>query len=262
VSGALRVASWNVLAHAYAWPDLYARCDANAIDVDQRRVRVVDAVVALDADVVALQEADAELVAALRARFGDERIVAFVQKSARKLDGCAFVVDAALSEGSSVERFDYDDGTGHVAALLTIAARSPDGRRLVVANTHLKWERPDTPIEERLGLAQASHLLRRANAIVREEQASCIVCGDFNATADDAVLTSFTSAGFVDAYAALPNAFTAVANGRARRIDFILASADLRATPEATVPLADDDVLPSLTLPSDHAPIAVTLVEG
>jgi hypothetical protein len=62
-----------------------------------------------------------------------------------------------------------------------------------------------------------------------------------------------------DAYAKLPQAFTANANGRKKRIDFILYSDDFGATPAPIAPIGDDTPLPSDTEPSDHLPIEVRL---
>jgi len=72
---------------------------------------------------------------------------------------------------------------------------------------------------------------------------------------------SFTVASWnilADAYASMPHAFTCVANGRARRIDYLLYTADLMVTPGAIPVLSDDAALPSLDTPSDHLPIAAT----
>ncbi len=250
---ALTVATWNVLAQAYVRPDRYERSAPAALEDKARRARVVERVAALDADVVALQEAEPALVAALKARLSPERHVTFAGKGGGRPDGCALVVRTELLD-APLATLAYDDGTGHVAQLMRV--RGPGGS-IVVANTHLKWDPPGTPPPHRLGLAQADALLAGLSEVAGDD--ACVVCGDFNAGADDDVVQLFLAAGFRDADPAAP-APTSVANGRARRIDFVLASGGLEAAgARSRRALRDDDALPSLEEPSDHVPVVVTL---
>ena len=140
----------------------------------------------------------------------------------------------------------YADNHGHIALIADV--QTPEGP-VAIATTHLKWDPPQTPVDARNGLRQATELLGAFATGPR------IACGDFNVTADDPVLARFAAAGFLDPFASLPSP-TCVANGHARRIDFLLHTPELRAEPvPVSVVLHGDTPLPSLSEPSDHLPI-------
>lgn len=242
------VASWNVLADAYVRPDLYAGCRPEAIDPALRLGRLLDRVEALDADVVCLQEVEEDFSAHMALSMPWKKC--FAKKGGNRKDGCEIRFRPPLTP-AAWDSFRYADGSGHVAL---VAVAEVEGGPVGIATTHLKWDPPGTAPEERFGLRQADELV----AALRERAAGMpwIVCGDFNVTAEDAVIARFAAAGLRDAYASRSRDVTCVANGRARRIDFILYTADLMATPRPLRILSNDSVLPSPEMPSDHLPIA------
>jgi endonuclease/exonuclease/phosphatase family metal-dependent hydrolase len=78
----------------------------------------------------------------------------------------------------------YADGrgpkppSGHVALIVILET---EDHVLGIANTHLKWDPPGTPVEEQWGYRQIRQLL----AEQRTFDPPChawVVCGDFNAT--------------------------------------------------------------------------------
>jgi endonuclease/exonuclease/phosphatase family metal-dependent hydrolase len=243
----LTVACWNVLADSYVLPERYAGARREDLDPRVRNPRLVERIAQLDGDVVCLQEVESRLGATL----------------SRELDWpCCTALKRGRSEGVEIrvrppvqlERahtFAYRDGSGHVAAIAVVRHQ---GRSLAVATTHLKWDAAGTPVESRLGLRQAAELVTALGAYV--PSLPVVVCGDLNVTSDDPVLERFADSGLTDAYASLPHP-TCVVNGRARRIDFILHTADLAAKPRPIASLRDGAVVPSSELPSDHAPLAV-----
>jgi len=79
-----------------------------------------------------------------------------------------------------------------------------------------------------------------------------MVCGDFNRTPDSEVVTVMREAGYDDAHAGRPDARSAVANGKAKLIDYIFCSRELRARPIDPPVIGDDTCLPSQEQPSDH----------
>jgi endonuclease/exonuclease/phosphatase family metal-dependent hydrolase len=247
---AFTVASWNVLADAYIRPDLYSGCSPEAIDPAVRFGRLLEHIGKMDADVLCLQEVEEEfsqrVALALPAKH------CFAKKGGSRKDGCEIRFRAPVAPGPW-DSFRYADGSGHVA-IVAIVPLVPGG--VAVATSHLKWDAPGTDPAKRFGLRQADELI----AAMRERAAGMpwIACGDFNVTADDEVLKRFADAGFRDAYAAMPQASTCIANGRARRIDFMLYTAGLMATPRPLPLLPDHAVLPSKDMPSDHLPIAAT----
>ncbi|MCE9582956.1 MAG: endonuclease/exonuclease/phosphatase family protein [Planctomycetes bacterium] len=242
---AFTLASWNVLAQAYVRPDRYPGCEPAALDPELRAGKVARHIGALDADVVCLQEAEAPIVKAQGIGTFE-----FASKSGGKPDGCAIGIRGSV-RADRFETVKYSDGSGHIALVAFLTTRIG---KVAVATTHLKWDPPDTPAAKRFALRETDDLL----AFLRRSAAGIpwIICGDFNVTSDDEVIARFIKAGLKDAYATIPQAATCIANGRARRIDFILYTADLMATPRPLPPLADDSILPSTAMPSDHLPIA------
>lgn len=249
---ALRLLCWNVLADAYVTSRLYGHCDPRALDPGSRRQRILAHVLARSPDVICLQEVEPGLFDALSRELARSHSGVFGRKALGKPDGCATFV---RTEGHDVEHrvVHYSDGSGHLALLTWVRSL---GRTLLVANTHLKWDPPGTEQALRHGVRQADEvcalLLGDATATAR------VVCGDFNVVADDPVVGTFLERGFVDPFASSGEP-TCIANGRARRIDFVLVAGDLRPVPEPVPLLRDGEPLPSLAWPSDHVPLEVAL---
>jgi endonuclease/exonuclease/phosphatase family metal-dependent hydrolase len=147
--------------------------------------------------------------------------------------------------------------SGHVALFVTLADRSAHAARLVVANTHVRWDAPGTPADAQVGLREVRALLDERARV--PSALPCVVCGDFNATADSDIVRAMRDAGFVDAYRARANDATCNSNARAKRIDYVFHTRELGSEPWPVAPLADDAVLPSPAEPSDHLPIGATI---
>jgi endonuclease/exonuclease/phosphatase family metal-dependent hydrolase len=79
-----------------------------------------------------------------------------------------------------------------------------------------------------------------------------------NIEPDDDAYRMLLDGGFVDPHAAAPRP-TCNPNGRAKRIDYILHTHDLQATPIVAQAIDHQTPLPSATMPSDHLPIGVVL---
>ena len=161
----------------------------------------------------------------------------------RRSEGCAIFVRRAFAADPVFEELRFSDRSGHVALAATF-------RGVTVVTTHLRWEPDGTPAATHRGRAQLAEVLDRWPAGAR------IVCGDFNADAGSVVLALARERGLGDAYAAMPDAYTCNANGTRKRIDFILHSADLGATPTPLrLKVTDDTPLPGVGEPSDHLAI-------
>jgi endonuclease/exonuclease/phosphatase family metal-dependent hydrolase len=132
--------------------------------------------------------------------------------------------------------------SGHVALLGFVAL---EGRVLGVANTHVRWDAPETPPEAQVGLRQVREL---ATALGGAD--GWVVCGDFNATLQSPALEVLLAAGFRDPHEA--EAFTFNSAAEPRKIDFLLTSEALHA--EAVAPRRIEALtpLPSSAEPSDH----------
>ena len=239
------VCSWNILADAYVRADRSPGVLPGALDPEARRALLLDRVASLQVDVLCLQEVERGAYEDIAARLGAGFSGRYLQRTKQRRDGCAIFVARPL-EVTGTREVRYAVGDGHVALIADI--QTPDGP-VAIATTHLKWDPPQTAVEARNGLRQATELLGAFAAGPR------ISCGDFNVTADDPVLARFAAAGFLDPFSSLP-APTCVANGNARRIDFLLHTPELRAEPvPVSVALRGDTPLPSLSEPSDHLPI-------
>jgi endonuclease/exonuclease/phosphatase family metal-dependent hydrolase len=249
------VASYNVLADSYVKPDRYPGVPPGLLDPRHRTVALVRHVAALAADVVCLQEVEEGAYTALADVLAPAGYAGYrLQKGAGKPDGCATFVRAAAFDVQGLREVRYADGQGSAAdsghvALLHLLAQA--GRPVGVANTHLKWDRRETPADRRFGPRQIRQLLDEIQALAARCR-TWVVCGDFNATADSDVVRALTAAGFVDAYRGKEGQRTAVTNDRAKRIDFLFHTPDLVARPSDLPPLDDRTLLPSPEQPSDH----------
>lgn len=253
------VASYNILADSYMNPAWYPGIDAVLLDPAHRHPALVERIVRLAADIICLQEVESDVFWLI-----DERLTAagyegkYVSKGGRKPDGCASFLKVDTVALCAVHTIYYADGSGTQPASGTIALITVvehEGRQVGIATTHLKWDPPGTPPAKQVGLRQVRELLD-ARAGLAPGCSSWIICGDLNVTPDSAVVQLLQTAGFCDAYAAHPRAFTCNANRNARRIDFLFHSGDLVAEP-AVLPTIDNDTpLPSAEQPSDHLAIS------
>lgn len=245
---ALTVATYNVLADAYVRPERYPRCDPQDFLPANRHPRLTAYAAALDADVLLCQEVDYATFERLSGRLRNAGYVGrWAQKWSAKPDGCATFVRAPLKVATWMILDLHDEASsGHVALAAVIKAGH---EAVTVVNAHLKWDAPDAAPDKRHGLAQANHLLQ-----VLENQPHAIVGGDFNAEPDGEIMTLFRGAGFIDPHPS--TAATFIADGRPRKIDYLLHTSDLSARPHPTKVLTPATALPSASEPSDHLPLA------
>lgn len=252
---AFTVATYNILASAYIKPEWYEGVPEQLLRPDSRVLAVGNHVEALHSDVLCLQEVEPAVFSALSGRLGPLGYTGyFEQKGHSKPDGCATFVARTFSvrQPQRLEYRDRENGSekhsGHVALLLALES---DGHVLGVANTHIRWNKPGTPRDEHVGYCQVTEVIEAC----RTFEPHCrdwVICGDFNAAPDTEVIGAMRNAGYVSAHADRPNIRTAVANGRAKLIDYVFHPAGLRAKPLDPPVIADDTKLPSTEQPSDH----------
>ena len=240
-----RVATYNVLATGYIRPRFYPYCDPAHLDARWRLPALVRHCVALDADLVGMQEVDRATYAAL-----DEVLAplgyagSYAPKGGDKPDGCATFHRRAVFSSRQVERLAYRDGSDHIA-LLTLFEQA--GRALGLANTHLKWAPPGTTHD----LDQIRELLDALSAPERVG-AEWIICGDFNAKPDSPVLAALAAAGYGPSHSGAAQGPTCNPNGAAKTIDYLCHGAGLRSSPRPLPRIDDRTPLPSAEQPSDH----------
>jgi mRNA deadenylase 3'-5' endonuclease subunit Ccr4 len=252
------VASWNILAEPYIRPGYYPDTDPARLDPEWRRPAVLNRAARLDADLLCLQEVEPVMFETLRMLLGGLGYEGRLALKGERQEGCAvFFRTAALAlRGEHVLRFADGGGGPDTGCLALVLLLENEGRRLAVAGTHLKWDPPETPPEQRLGLRQARQLVADLPGVSAGCQAR-LVCGDFNAVPEDAVLQTFRDADYADPFAALPAEWTCNSERRPRRIDFVLAAGPLRAEPLPQPPLDGATPLPCAEEPSDHRPVTV-----
>jgi len=239
--------SWNVLADAYVRREHYPDAPEALLAPGARRAAVTEQLASSGADVIGLQELDAETMRAAQARLAAWEGI-YLPKGRGKPDGCGLFVRREAAAIAATRPLEYSDGSGHVALLAELVV---DGRRVGVATTHVRWDPPKTPHAERFATRQLSELRDAAPAGI-----PWLLCGDFNVVPDDPALAILHQAGFVDVFAgSAHDVATANANKRGRRIDFIFAR-DARAEPRPVPRIDDSTTMPSERFPSDHLAIS------
>jgi mRNA deadenylase 3'-5' endonuclease subunit Ccr4 len=258
-----KVATYNVLATAYIRPEWYRGVPPGLLDPAWRVPALASHVEGLDADLLCLQEVEADVFAALDGRLAPRGYLGlYERKGGGRPDGCAtFFRQTTLTLHRS-QRLDYHDrgpgqtaDSGHISLLMGL---EHERRLLGVANTHVRWDRPGTPPSEQVGRRQVVELLAACGRFTPPCD-GWLVCGDFNRTPDDEVIAVMREAGFQFAHERCPAAQSCVANGRARLIDYVFHSASLRSRPVAPPVVGDDTRLPSPGQPSDHLALAAAV---
>jgi mRNA deadenylase 3'-5' endonuclease subunit Ccr4 len=251
-----KAATWNVLATAYIRPEWYPGVPPERLDPSWRVPAVAQHAAALDADLLCLQEVEEEMFAALQGRLeplGHEG--RYERKGRGRPDGCATFFRRSVFALREARRLEYRDrgpgeaaDSGHVALLVCL---EHEGHLLGVANTHVRWDRPEVPLPDQVGWRQVTELLEACRRFTPQCD-GWLVCGDFNRAPNDATIGAMRQAGFAFAHDDRPQIKSCVANGRASLIDYLFHSAALRVLPIDAPLLADTTSLPSVEQPSDH----------
>src|SRR5262245_7462338 len=181
---AFEVVTYNVLATAYLGRGDYSCVPPEVLDPEKRIPALVRHVAGLDADILCLQEVEADVFGELRAGLeplGYSGLYEF--KGRGKPDGCATFFRTAgfdLQTSTRLEYHDDENGPGkHSGFVALLAAFRHAGRLLGVANTHLRWDRPGTPTHRQVGHRQAVELIDACRRFDPPPE-DWIVCGDFN----------------------------------------------------------------------------------
>jgi mRNA deadenylase 3'-5' endonuclease subunit Ccr4 len=252
------VATYNVLADSYVNPAWYPSVRRDLLAPARRAQAVADHVLALDADVVCLQEVETPMFAAITARMAPAGYHSeLVKKEQGRPDGCAFYARRSTIDVRRTRGLAYADArggnraSGHVAQIAEVAI---DGQTVAIANTHLKWDAPAAGSDDRIGYRQMVELLEQ-RARVTPAPRAWIVCGDFNSSRASDVVSALAAAGFRSTHAHLVDAATCYANRRAEMVDYIFHDSGVTAEPLPIAEVRDDTPLPRVDQPSDHVPV-------
>jgi endonuclease/exonuclease/phosphatase family metal-dependent hydrolase len=255
--GTFRVLTYNVLAPTFTVPKYFPSVSAEAMDKERRYALTVDRLVTCGADLICLQEIEADLWELL-----SQRLAAlgywgqWATRSDLKPDGCATFWRTSMFT-CECRIFRYKEMPGlklaHRMALISVLQpiHARDRGAFTVVNTHLAWEQPVLPTDVHLGLIEAHQLA----ALLGRPTGPLIVCGDFNAEPDSPILHFFHEIGLTESHG--DNLPTSCPRGHAKKIDYLMATSDFEAIPlPIEARLTDGMILPSLSEPSDHLPLA------
>jgi mRNA deadenylase 3'-5' endonuclease subunit Ccr4 len=227
------VATWNILAQAYLHADRYPHCEADCLAAEPRRRLLLEALVALDVDVLLLQEVELDVHHAIARRLGWSGVYA----GRRNRPDGASVLTRLPTRGHDVLRYQAPGSQDQVALIVEL----PEA---VVVSTHLQWQPDGTRAERHAGRLQLIELLDRVDA------RPWLIAGDLNATPDSEMLKEAFAHGFEDS----SRGATCNIGRTLRKLDYLLAKG-LRARPRPARVIDADTPLPSQTEPSDHLPL-------
>jgi endonuclease/exonuclease/phosphatase family metal-dependent hydrolase len=251
--------TYNVLADSYIRPEWFPHTPAESLDPANRHPALLAELIALDSDIIALQEVERDVFDLLNTGLQPRGYIGrYGPKGRDKPDGCAIFLRATSTPAFEWQRLEYADavGEGKISGhLALIAIIEINGQRLGVANTHLKWAPPDTPLSEHLGARQMDELCAWIGAHSCSEW---IVCGDLNCTTWSSVLDGLRAEGFADAHGGLEPP-TCNANRDARKLDHVFITGGLVSDPAPVIPIDAHTPLPSAKHASDHLPVEVAI---
>ena len=254
------VATYNVLASAYIQRAWYRRTPGLVLEPAWRVPALVQYISKLSADLICLQEVEAETFVALRTTLGERGYGSqYARKLAQRPDGVALFYRQEILELLSARVLAYTDGagvadSGYVASIALL--RSAEGI-LGIINTHLMWDAPGTAPAAQIGLRQARQLLTEYESCAADAR-GWIVSGDFNVTPQSGIVALMEQAGFRYAHRDLPDVYTCNIGAKARLIDYLFHSAKFYANPLAPTRIDDKTILPSASEPSDHVALMAT----
>lgn len=241
--------TWNILAQAYTLPERYPLSPPASLQAGPRRRLLLERLRAIDADLLCLQEVEPDSFADIQALLGGAYVSRFAQKRG-KPDGCALFLRRGCFGDASFEELHYravDPGYDHLALIATTRFNA---KPVQIVSTHLRWQTRETPLDQHQGRLQMLELLARVKG-------PCLIAGDFNALSDGPVLQAAMDAGLRLSCRTQRPWDTVNIDGRCRKLDYLLHSADFLPTPGVLPRLRRDTPLPSLTEPSDHLALRV-----
>jgi mRNA deadenylase 3'-5' endonuclease subunit Ccr4 len=249
------VATYNVLAGAYAHRGWYRRTPAIVLTPEWRVPALARHIAGLNADLICLQEVEPPVVGRLKAEIGRLGYnVHYARNGAGRPDGLAIFYREESFTAMSATRLVFRDGGGVApdsGYIALIGLFRIEDRLLGVINTHLQWDAPGIPREERRGCRQARELQGEYRKL-ESSATGWILAGDLNDTPESELAAMMRDTGLDYAHRELGDPATCNVNGQARMIDYLYHSSALRAEPEAPRLIDKHTILPCAEEPSDH----------
>lgn len=251
----MHIISYNILAQAYLLPERYLGIPPEFLEAEARQSRLIQHIQSMDADLVCLQEVEPaffeKLQAALPALHG-----LYAPKTGRP-DGLATFYKPSLTlTHQQVLHFENaDPGYDHIAQILCFEGPESAFR---LGNTHLRWQRNDTPESKHQGVLQLTELLDAMDTLPASPR---VICGDLNANAGSPVIARARERGLRPPPHEGRPADTAIINGRFRRLDWVLFELRGMRGQERPLPsLKRVGHMPGAVEPSDHLPLHADLM--
>jgi mRNA deadenylase 3'-5' endonuclease subunit Ccr4 len=253
-----RVGTYNVLAPSYIRREWYPFTPVELLDSSWRLPALSEHLIRLAPDLLCLQEVEADWFSELETRLSRAGYASdYCAKGRGKPDGCAAFYRTELFTLLHRSRLEFDDevgrqpASGHVAQFLVFTFASGT---LGVANTHLKWDAPNTAPEGQYGLRQVRQLLE-ARSVLGPDCAGWLICGDLNVTPGSEVVCTLQAAGFAASHPLNDGSATCNSNRRAKQLDYIFHDRALTLVPCPQPRVSDETPLPGSEQPSDHVAV-------
>ncbi len=243
--------SYNILADAYIKPGRYDHVPQEALDPTARRALLLKRLLAFSADVYALQEVEPTAFEAIASTLGEEYWSDLVLKKDRP-EGCALFVRRALEPNALAPVITHFENKPQVAGVVQLRFGALS---VHIANTHLRWHRPETPVDAHQGRAHLVAILERA---AKSPESPWLLAGDFNANSESQVIAAAMNEGFRLSCRSQRPWDTTNIHRRRRKLDYVLYQPKwLRPYPGILPKLDRDTPMPSSSEPSDHLPVFV-----
>ena len=190
---ALTLVSYNLLAQCLIRRKMFSYCSKQSLRLHHRRGQLTAELLSYKADILALQEVDADHFEqhykavfdsyGYSGRFGagrgqGSRLRAVFQTSALRRG--RLPAAAVRGHGQRVRRRENAarDEQANVAQILTLTHRTVPSCGVIISNTHCFWE----PTHRFLKLRQCERLLQRVHDTALQHKLPALLAGDYNLT--------------------------------------------------------------------------------
>ena len=226
-----KVATFNVLADSYWKNGDYSHVAPSLAVAGARIPHLLRLITSLDADVIALQEVELPLMAALNAT--NLWQLFWAPKASNDPDGCLMLVKHGIDTMPATVHA-YRDGSGHVIQTVVV-------EDVPVVNTHLLYAEADQLPHP--GLLQAEELLQQLG------DSPAVILTDSNDRPGGPVRALLRESGFTNVCGDRPTAWV---NQKPASLDLITVRG---VNAKLVKPQYSPQGIPSSDCPSDHIPM-------
>ena len=190
---ALTLVSYNLLAQCLIRRKMFSYCSKQSLRLHHRRGQLTAELLSYKADILALQEVDADhFEQHYKAVFDSYGYSGRFGAGEDKAHGCALFFRRALFDEADYQLLQYADMASeyddertqremskpNVAQILTLTHRTVPSCGVIISNTHCFWE----PTHRFLKLRQCERLLQRVHDTALQHKLPALLAGDYNLT--------------------------------------------------------------------------------